>query len=66
MLKCVSRYRSSAGEFAQGDIIDDPKLEALLLADSPASFQAVEPEPVAPPASQAVELRGPGRRYTKG
>ena len=66
MLKCVSRYRSSAGEFVPGDVIEDPKLEAVLLADSPASFQPVEPEPVAPPpAPPAVELRGPGRRYTK-
>jgi|DEB19_MinimDraft_3_1074340.scaffolds.fasta_scaffold90950_2 hypothetical protein len=42
MLKCISKYSSSAGSFAPGDIIEDPKLEAVLLADSAASFAEVE------------------------
>ena len=42
MLKCVSRYASSAGQFAPGDIIEDPRLEAVLVADSPESFAKVE------------------------
>jgi len=42
MLKCVSKYASSAGAFVPGDIIEDPKLEAVLIADSPASFVDVE------------------------
>lgn len=42
MLKCVSKYSSSAGQFAPGDIIDDPRLEAVLTKDSPESFAVVE------------------------
>lgn len=65
MLKCISPYSSSAGRFAPGDIIEDPKLEAVLLADSPASFAPAEPEPVEAPAPVEVQ-RGPGRRWAKG
>jgi hypothetical protein len=42
VLKCVSKYASSAGQFAPGDIIEDPRLEAVLVADSPESFAKVE------------------------
>ena len=42
MLKCVSRYRSDAGAFEVGDVIDDPRLEDLLLRDSRESFAPVE------------------------
>lgn len=42
MLKCVSKYKSDVGSFVPGDIIDDPKLEAVLLVDSPLSFEATD------------------------
>ena len=42
MLKCVSKYKSDIGSFVPGDIIDDPRVEAVLLVDSPLSFEAVE------------------------
>jgi hypothetical protein len=41
MLKCISAYASSAGWFAPGDIIEDPRLEAVLVKDSPDSFVEV-------------------------
>ena len=41
MLKCVSSYRSSLGTFHPGDVVDDAALEAALLSDSFASFEAV-------------------------
>lgn len=41
MLQCVSRYKSSLGVFAPGDVIDDLTLEFALLTDSPLSFQEV-------------------------
>jgi len=42
MLKCVSKYSSSNGTFVVGDVIEDPKLEAILLADSEGSFVVVK------------------------
>lgn len=46
MLQCVSRYKSSLGVFAPGDVIDDLPLELALLTDSPLSFaQVVQSDP---------------------
>jgi len=53
MLKCVSKYSSSLGAFAAGDIIEDPKLEAQLVVDSEGSFVVVESRE----AAEAVEVR---------
>lgn len=53
MLKCVSKYSSSLGSFAAGDIIEDPKLEAQLVVDSEGSFVVVESRE----AAEAVEVR---------
>ena len=39
MLRCVSRYSSSLGAYQPGDLIDAPALEAMLLHDSPGSFE---------------------------
>lgn len=51
MLRCVAPYRAVvdnvAVNYTPGEIIDAPALEAWLLADSPASFEVVEPEPQA-------------------
>jgi hypothetical protein len=52
MLKCVSKYKSDIGSFVPGDIIDDPRVEAVLLVDSPLSFEAVEKA-----VKEAVEVR---------
>lgn len=46
-LHCISRYGSSLGEFAPGDVIDvDDVRGALLLRDSPGSFRDHEASPV--------------------
>ena len=42
MIKCVSPFRSAAGQFAPGDIIEDPRIEARVTAESPESFVKVE------------------------
>jgi len=42
MIKCVSPFRSSAGQFAPGDIIEDPRLESRVKAESPESFVEIE------------------------
>lgn len=51
MLKCVSKYRSSLGSFAVNDVVEDPRLEQQLLADSPESFLLVDSR------EQAEELK---------
>lgn len=48
MLHCVSKYKSSLGTFAPGDIIEDETLCLALLADSPGSFQPVAVDTTAP------------------
>ena len=48
MLHCVSKYKSSLGTFAPGDIIEDQALCLALLADSPGSFQSVAVDTTAP------------------
>lgn len=64
MLKCVSSFKSSAGQFAPGDVIEDPRLEARVKAESPESFVEVvsreEPEVV-----EAVEEPAPKIRLRK-
>jgi hypothetical protein len=62
MLRCVSRYRSSLGAFAVGDIVESAELEAALLADSPLSFELVGVEvvttaPEAPPEDKIIRRR---------
>lgn len=42
MLRCVSPYRSDILKISVGETVDDPALESHLLADSPASFEAVD------------------------
>lgn len=50
-IKCVSAYQSSAGAWAIGQVVEDPRLAAWLLRDSPGSWEDVaapkapEPEP---------------------
>lgn len=49
MLRCVERYKVFGyGDFAVGDIIDDPELEPRLLRDSPSAFELVEVNTQAP------------------
>lgn len=38
MIVCVSKYRTDRLDFKPGDIIEDPKVIAYVLNDSPASF----------------------------
>jgi hypothetical protein len=52
MLKCVSKFRSDVGSFVPGDIIDDPKLEAVLLASSELSFEVIDKA-----VKEAVEVK---------
>lgn len=65
MLRCVSRYKSSLGAFAPGDIVEAAELEAALLTDSPLSFESVGIEvvttaPEAPPEDKIVRRRKNG------
>lgn len=48
MLHCVSKYKSSLGTFAPGDIIEGEALCLALIADSPGSFQSVAVDTTAP------------------
>lgn len=77
MLRCVSRYRSQGlGLFLEpGEVVHNctPDLEALLLRDSPGSFEVVaaaEPPPEPKPAerekaARAKSERGGGAAMTK-
>jgi len=62
MLKCVSRYKSSLGVFAVGDVVDDATLEAALLTDSPLSFEAVMVDAAMPVEEDKMMRRGRQRR----
>jgi hypothetical protein len=64
MLKCVSRYKSSLGVFAVGDVVDDATLEAALLADSPLSFEAVVIDAAMMVEEDKMMRRGRPRRET--
>lgn len=44
MLRCVSPYKTQDVSYKPGDEINDARLEAHLLNDSPASFEVVEVE----------------------
>lgn len=76
MLTCVAPYRSDAGAWLPGDVIDDPVLEAHLLVDSPGSFVVGIPDPgpeaelggralEAAPAHRMVTREGTRRRTTR-
>lgn len=73
MLKCISRYSSSLGAFAPGDVVTVPALAAALLADSPGSFvlidqavQEVRQADAAPEAAQPVPVvQKPARAYRR-
>lgn len=58
MLKCVSRYKSSLGVFAVGDVVDDATLEAALMTDSPLSFAAVVVDAAMPVEDDKMMRRG--------
>jgi hypothetical protein len=62
MLKCVSRYKSSLGVFAPGDVVDDSTLEAALLTDSPLSFEAVVVDAAMPVEEDKMMRRGRPRK----
>ena len=51
-LLCVSNYRSSAGEWREGDVLDvSDSIGAFLMIDSPGTFvaeTALEPKPAVP------------------
>jgi len=38
MIVCVSRYRTDRLSYLPGEIVEDPKVIAYVLADSPESF----------------------------
>lgn len=57
MIRCISKYASSLGAFAPGDIVAIPALAAALLADSPGSFEMMaDVQPV--PADKAEPVAG--------
>lgn len=63
MLRCISPYRSSMGQFQVGEIITDPDLAAALLVDSPGSFEAVtEANDRAMDAPPADRMMRPARK----
>ena len=60
-LKCVSNYRSSAGEWRKDQVLDvSDSIGEYLLRDSPGSFRAEEP--VDPVKSVDRQQRGGRRR----
>jgi hypothetical protein len=65
MLKCVSRYKSSLGVFAVGDVVDDATLEAALLTDSPLSFEAVVIDAAMPVEEDKMMRRGRQRKVNE-
>lgn len=62
MLRCISKYRSSLGQFEPGQDITDPELEAALLRDSPLSFERLTPASPVPLQPQDKMLRSPTKR----
>ena len=52
-------YRSSAGAFVVGQVIDDPRLEAWLVKDSPGTFERVEVAPAPPPLAAPAPAPAP-------
>lgn len=58
MLKCISRYKSSLGVFAPGDVVDDATLAAALMTDSPLSFEAVVVDAAMPVEEDKMMRRG--------
>lgn len=66
MLRCVSSYVAGSVRFEVGELVDDARLEAHLLIDSPESFQRVSLSPVitafeSPPVDRQVK-RGRTRK----
>jgi hypothetical protein len=65
MLRCIERYKVFGyGDFAVGDIIDNPELESRLLVDSPGAFEPVEVDTTAPqePEEHKAVLTKRGRK----
>ena len=55
MIRCISPYRSSYGQYTPGETITDAVLEAVLLVDSPGSFEVVAERALnAPPAHRMM------------
>lgn len=65
MLKCISRYKSSLGVFAPGDVVDDATLEAALMTDSPLSFEAVVVDAAMPVEEDKMIRRGRRREVNE-
>lgn len=64
-LRCVSAYRADKVAFEPGQVVEDPRLVAHLLADSPASFEVVEDAPVVDRAVKAEAVTTKPIKATK-
>lgn len=62
-LLCVSNYRSSTGEWREGDVLDvSDSIGAFLLVDSPGSFVAEDAPKERPPVPNVNRQQTGGRR----
>lgn len=65
MLRCTGRYTSGLGSFADGDVIDDPALCALLLNDAPEMFEVITERSVEDAPNRMVTKDTPKTRTRK-
>lgn len=56
-LRCIGRYRAGDLSIEVGQVVDNPRLEAHLLIDSPGSFEVVVEKP-------ATKLGGQNKALT--